>query len=258
MLFTLVTPTKERHMHLIMRYQQLLSQSFKDWEWRILDSSYTCSKYFEELKAPNVFYTHTQGQLSVGEKRNWLKEKAKGEWVVHCDDDDYYAPNYLTSLLSYLSQGEFIKAYAWYAYDKKQEQLYYVDAKECIESYYHFDPMTQTRVREVFTGECVRKNAHNSIRKKNSQGYGFSFVYHREKTQSILFKPVDIGEDIGFYRDVSEAGLKQISYAEREGTLVKRLSEHNLSQHYPQYRLPAFVMNQLMPHYLEYLKGDMT
>ena len=40
-----------------------------------------------------------KGQLSIGEKRNDLLDKAKGEYIAFVDDDDIVAPNYVDLIL---------------------------------------------------------------------------------------------------------------------------------------------------------------
>jgi glycosyltransferase involved in cell wall biosynthesis len=256
-LFSLITPSKGRELGLIMRYQQLLSQTCSDWEWRILDSSDYPSPYFLELKDPRVYYRHTEEYFSLGEKRNWLKSAAQGKWVVHCDDDDFFSREYLNFLVDQFPTGDFFKASSWFSHDKEGNQLYYVDAAESFSSYYHFDPITETQVREVKMGRVIEKSAGNSLQKKKSQGYGFSFVYHREKTLKLLFPSIDVGEDLTFYESVQNAGLKQKSYEEKKGLIVKGLNHRNLSNHYAQYRIPSFFIETLLPHYNAYLKGEM-
>ena len=36
---------------------------------------------------------------TIGEKRNWLLEQAKGEYVVFVDDDDLVTNNYVQSIM---------------------------------------------------------------------------------------------------------------------------------------------------------------
>jgi glycosyltransferase involved in cell wall biosynthesis len=240
-----------------MRYQQLLSQTCSDWEWRILDSSDNPSYYFLDLKDSRVHYHHSENTFSLGEKRNWLKADSEGDWIVHCDDDDYFSKQYLNFLIDQLPHGDFFKASSWFSHDKEGNQFYYVDAQESFSSYYHFDPLTGTRVREVVVGDAVEKRVINSLHKKKSEGYGFSFVYHREKTLKLSFPSIDIGEDLVFYEMVQKAGLKQKSYAEKKGLIIKELNSRNLSNHFAQYRIPFFSINTLLPHYHAYLKGEM-
>ena len=38
--------------------------------------------------------------LDLGEKRNWLVQHATGDYVAHFDDDDYYAPHYISRMVS--------------------------------------------------------------------------------------------------------------------------------------------------------------
>lgn len=37
--------------------------------------------------------------VRTGEKRNWLMNQAKGDYVCHVDDDDFISPNYVDKIL---------------------------------------------------------------------------------------------------------------------------------------------------------------
>jgi len=47
-------------------------------------------------KIPNIYYYYQQHRRSVGIKRNIACGHAKGEIIIHMDDDDWYAENWLT------------------------------------------------------------------------------------------------------------------------------------------------------------------
>ena len=36
-------------------------------------------------------------RMSIGEKRNFLKNKASGDYLIHFDTDDFYNPNYISN-----------------------------------------------------------------------------------------------------------------------------------------------------------------
>ena len=41
-------------------------------------------------------------QMSIGEKRNWLLDHAKGEWLCYVDDDDWIDKDYISIILKAL------------------------------------------------------------------------------------------------------------------------------------------------------------
>ena len=44
------------------------------------------------------------GQMSIGEKRNWLLDHAKGEWLCFVDDDDWIDSEYISKILEDLER----------------------------------------------------------------------------------------------------------------------------------------------------------
>jgi glycosyltransferase involved in cell wall biosynthesis len=61
-----------------------------------------CSNYAEEIV--EILVEKDNGELSVGEKRNILIDKANGEYICFIDDDDFIASNYLNTILQNLTK----------------------------------------------------------------------------------------------------------------------------------------------------------
>ena len=61
--------------------------------------------------------------MSLGAKRNLLVQQARGEMIVHFDDDDYYAPRYLETLIGTLiaQGGDFANLSSWYLFDVRHD-----------------------------------------------------------------------------------------------------------------------------------------
>ena len=55
------------------------------------------------LRAAYVLQPSAETHVTVGYKRNVGKRHARGAWIVHMDDDDYYAPGYLQALCAIVS-----------------------------------------------------------------------------------------------------------------------------------------------------------
>lgn len=60
-------------------------------EWIIVDDG---TDKIEDLVKhhPNVNYFYYEDKMTLGEKRNLLHKKSKGDIIVYMDDDDYYPP----------------------------------------------------------------------------------------------------------------------------------------------------------------------
>lgn len=48
---------------------------------------------------PRIRYFRLEGKLNVGAKRNFACEQARGAWIAHWDDDDWYAPGRIRAQL---------------------------------------------------------------------------------------------------------------------------------------------------------------
>jgi len=65
-------------------------------------NSQICSNYAENIV--EILVEKDDGRISVGEKRNILIEKAKGEYICFVDDDDFVSDNYLNLILQNLNK----------------------------------------------------------------------------------------------------------------------------------------------------------
>ena len=87
------------------------------WEWLVLDDSAEPSALLARDDDSRLRYFHQRLGASIGAKRNALIEAARGEVIVHFDDDDYYAPNYIAEMLSYLNRNvDLVKLSGWFTY----------------------------------------------------------------------------------------------------------------------------------------------
>lgn len=94
MRFTIFTPTYNRGNLLQQLYKSLLRQTFKDFEWIIVDDGSTDNteeivKKFQEKK--DFFPIIYEKQSNGGKHRAWNRgvELASGELFFGCDSDDY-------------------------------------------------------------------------------------------------------------------------------------------------------------------------
>ena len=110
MKFTVFTPTFNRKELLEKLYKSLQKQTFKDFEWLIVDDGSTdgtkekVKKFLCEKKLDIKYYFKENG----GKQRayNFATEKANGELFICLDSDDEYVENGLEIILKYWKKYE--------------------------------------------------------------------------------------------------------------------------------------------------------
>ena len=110
MKFTVFTPTFNRKELLEKLYKSLQKQTFKDFEWLIVDDGSTdgtkekVEEFLSEKKLEIKYYFKENG----GKQRayNFATEKANGELFICLDSDDEYVENGLETILKYWKKYE--------------------------------------------------------------------------------------------------------------------------------------------------------
>ena len=110
MKFTVFTPTFNRKELLEKLYKLLQKQTFKDFEWLIVDDGSTdgtkekVEEFLSEKKLEIKYYFKENG----GKQRayNFATEKANGELFICLDSDDEYVENGLEIILKYWKKYE--------------------------------------------------------------------------------------------------------------------------------------------------------
>ena len=104
------TPTFNRRPFFNMIINCFKSQTYPldKLEWVIIDDG---TDKIEDLvkDIPQVKYFYYEDKMSLGEKRNIMHDKSKGDIIVYMDDDDYYPPESVLArvkvLLKYREKG---------------------------------------------------------------------------------------------------------------------------------------------------------
>jgi glycosyltransferase involved in cell wall biosynthesis len=88
-------PTADRRAFVPRAIEYFLRQDYPHKELIILDDG---SEAVADLvpETPEIHYERLPQSLSIGAKRNLACERARGEVIVHWDDDDWHAPWRLT------------------------------------------------------------------------------------------------------------------------------------------------------------------
>jgi predicted O-methyltransferase YrrM len=92
MRITAIMPTADRRDHVPAAITQFLAQSLVDAELLILDDG---AESAADLIPPHpaIRYVREEARRVLGDKRNRCCELARGDIIVHWDDDDWHAPD---------------------------------------------------------------------------------------------------------------------------------------------------------------------
>jgi hypothetical protein len=118
-LVSIITPTFAREAYLTQTLRWVREQTYPNIEWLVLDDSPRPSPTLAGITDPRIRYQHSAQRLTIGEKRNRLIAQARGEFIAHFDDDDYYAPRFLELMISSLvdNHADFANLCSWYLFD---------------------------------------------------------------------------------------------------------------------------------------------
>jgi glycosyltransferase involved in cell wall biosynthesis len=100
-LVSCIMPTFNRSNFIPYAIKHFLNQSYPKKELIIIDDS---KQLFDDLSLRNeqIIYIHNERKESIGNKRNQACNLAKGKIIMHWDDDDWYAEDWITNAVSTL------------------------------------------------------------------------------------------------------------------------------------------------------------
>lgn len=228
---SIITPTKNREHHLPAIWDCVQKQSIQDVEWLISDDSPTPSSFLTGVARgnKNVRYLHDSKPLTIGAKRNLLVKEAKGDIIVHFDDDDYYAPGYIEAMLTLMANrnADIVKLFGFFLYHQRSGAYAYLDLEHGFPLHHVLHPQSD----RIHFGQ-------KSIGQFEEWGYGFSFVYARKVWEAQPFPDQDHGEDQVFanaaIRRFNEAGMQDNQFL-----MLHVIHDSNTSIVYPQQLLPS-------------------
>lgn len=240
-LASVITPTRGRPHFLPLVYAAFAAQTAGPLEWIVVDDSPTPSPFMTALADPRVRYLHLPAPMPVGQKRNVAVEQARGAFIAHFDDDDYYAPAYIETMTAPMRDGgvDFVKLVAFFVYNRLTKQYGYWD--QMNQQGPHFAWWNTRETPQVLlptTDES--RNLH--------LGYGFSYVFRREVWEAEPFPARAWGEDTPLVWGAIGNGFKLHLLNDHTGICVHVVHGANASRSLPQYLLPEWLMLQLFPH----------
>lgn len=105
-LVTIITPSFNCKKHFIDTFQSVINQSFKDYEWIIVDDCSTDGSYefIKELVKDNSFIKLIKAEVNGGtaKARNIGLRNATGKYITFLDSDDLLDPNYLEEQVKFI------------------------------------------------------------------------------------------------------------------------------------------------------------
>ena len=100
-LVSVVTPTYNRRAFLPGLIACYCHQTYPNLEWIVLDDGRdSVEDVFAAAALPTVRYVRVHEKMRIGAKRNELNRLARGEIIVAMDDDDYYPPDRVASVVA--------------------------------------------------------------------------------------------------------------------------------------------------------------
>ena len=100
-LVTVVTPTYNRRAFLPALIACYSHQTYPRMEWIVLDDGRdSVEDVFATADLPSLRYVRCAEKMRIGAKRNELNRLARGEIIVAMDDDDYYPPDRVASVVA--------------------------------------------------------------------------------------------------------------------------------------------------------------
>lgn len=98
-------PTRDRLDYVLQSIRYFLRQDYPEKELIIVDDSTTdISPVIPD--DPRIRVLHSSRPMSIGTKRNWACQAARGLIIAQWDDDDYYGPGRLTHQVAPLLAGQ--------------------------------------------------------------------------------------------------------------------------------------------------------
>jgi glycosyltransferase involved in cell wall biosynthesis len=245
-LISIITPTQDRERFLPLAYHCVKSQSWPSLEWLVYDSSVTPSLFMESLRDKRVTYIHDATPLTLGDKRNALVAKARGEFITHFDDDDYYAPEYVAYMLTNaIRSGKgFVKLSAYLLLNIVNRTYAYwnLDEKEGV----HFAWARGSLRLHSLTKDDGLLLADNHL------GFGFSYFYKRSLWENDKFSSMNWNEDRDFAQRI-DSKFPVLAFHDTTGLCLHVLHEHNTSICFPQFVIPEFLVLKHLPFAEAYL-----
>jgi len=191
---SVVTPTTDsrHHFHEVL-WRVFEAQTWPDKELVVVETyTYKHSEFFSELarKDPRVIYVRFHRPVgedwSIGLKRNIGAHLATGELIANFDDDDLYAPSYISSMAALLEDQalQVVKLSSWFIFEQATCKFAFCDP--------------------IAWGLANGKDETHADVRQWAYGYGFSYVFRRRAGLDLMYADINLGEDFNFITQLQQ------------------------------------------------------
>jgi len=210
-----VTPTTDsRHDFHEQLYTCFLQQDWPDKEIVIIETYRSKPSPFFTSKAskdPSIVFVSIYippdiQDMSIGLKRNIGTHLASGDWIASFDDDDFYAPNYVSAMLTEMvkQQALAITLGSWFVFEEVTGACGYVDPRG----------MDGPQVHSKRTWGGVVTTIKQRDRDEWLYGFGFSYFFSAKHAAGNTFPDQDMGEDYSFFMGLKSRVTTAVLYDE--------------------------------------------
>lgn len=114
---SIITPCYNSALFLKETTESVINQTFTDWEWIITDdkSSDNSVEIIKEINDPRIKLIIAEKNGGAGHARNLSLEKATGRFITFLDADDFWEPNFLEEMVSFIKKENVELAYSNYS-----------------------------------------------------------------------------------------------------------------------------------------------
>ncbi len=114
---SIITPCYNSSKFLQQTVDSVLNQTFTDWEWLITDDKSTDNsvEIIRKVNDERIKLTVAEKNDGAGHARNLSLEKASGRFITFLDADDFWEPNFLEEMVSFMKKENAELAYSNYS-----------------------------------------------------------------------------------------------------------------------------------------------
>jgi cellulose synthase/poly-beta-1,6-N-acetylglucosamine synthase-like glycosyltransferase len=176
---TVITSTNKPHFleHMFGNYRR---QVWPNKEWIIvLNTDKANIKRYQAMasKFKNIRVFQLPGRRSLGQCLNFASARAKHPYIARMDDDEYYAPNYLTGIMRYFRRSKAALV------GKRAYFIHLQGSKLLLQRFF-----AQKRFVGILAGGTIS--------------------YKKSVWNKVKFANLSLGEDVRFCRDCRRRGFK--------------------------------------------------
>lgn len=115
-LISIITPNYNSSRYLFETYQSVISQSYPNWEWVIVDdnSSDNSKEIIKSFNDSRIILLENSENKGAAYSRNLALKEAKGRFITFLDSDDLWENNFLEISINYLINSEETLVYSSY------------------------------------------------------------------------------------------------------------------------------------------------